>query len=140
MLNAAAAACGPDFTSLSSVPIGDQSVAYCREYWLQGRDSRTVTQEEYLSAYKFPLSSSLPPEEGPGVELKDDGTVELSRVTPFYGFQPEDAMLKEDSTLTVTGVLMSGAPGTADAAAAASAAASFMKIGDEYYLNSFEIM
>ncbi len=140
MLNAAAAACGPDFASLSFVPIGDQSVAYCREYWLQGRDSRTVTQEEYLSAYKFPLSSSLPPEEGPGVELKDDGTVELSRVTPFYGFQPEDAMLKEDGTLTVTGVLMSGAPGTADAAAAASAAASFMKIGDEYYLNSFDIM
>ena len=140
MLNAAAAACGPDFTSLSSVPIGDQSVAYCREYWLQGRDSRTVTQEEFRSAYKFPLSSSLPPEEGPGVELKDDGTVELSRVTPFYGFQPEDAMLKEDGTLTVTGVLMSGAPGTADAAAAASAAASFMKVGDEYYLNSFEIM
>ena len=139
-LNAAAAACGPDFTSLSSVPIGDQSVAYCREYWLQGRDSRTVTQEEYRSAYKFPLSSSLPPEEGPGVELKDDGTVELSRVTPFYGFQPEDAMLKGDGTLTVTGVLMSGAPGTADAAAAASAAASFMKVGDEYYLNSFEIM
>ena len=140
MLNAAAAACGPDFTSLSSVPTGDQSVAYCREYWLQGRDSRTVTQEEYRSAYKFPLSSSLPPEEGPGVELKDDGTVELSRVTPFYGFQPEDAMLKEDGTLTVTGVLMSGAPGTADAAAAASAAASFMKVGDEYSLNSFEIM
>ena len=62
MLNAAAAACGPDFTSLSSVPIGDQSVAYCREYWLQGRASRTVTQEEYRSAYKFPLSSSLPPQ------------------------------------------------------------------------------
>ena len=140
MLNAAAAACGPDFTSLSSVPIGDQSVAYCREYWLQGRDSRTVTQEEYRSAYKFPLSSSLPPEEGPGVELKDDGTVELSRVTPFYGFQPEDAMLKEDGTLTVTGVLMSGAPGTADAAAAAAASAEFIKLGDEYCLNSFDIM
>ena len=47
---------------------------------------------------------------------------------------------REDGTLTVTGVLMSGAPGTADAAAAASASASFMKIGDEYCLNSFDIM
>ena len=74
------------------------------------------------------------------MELKDDGTVELSRVTPFYGFQPEDAMLKEDGTLTVTGVLMSGAPGTADAAAAAAASAEFIKLGDEYCLNSFDIM
>ena len=71
---------------------------------------------------------------------KDDGTVELSRVSPFYGFQPEDAMLKEDGTLTVTGVLMSGAPGTADAAAAAAASAEFIKLGDEYCLNSFDIM
>lgn len=140
MLNAAAAACGPDFSGMNAVPTGDQAAAYCREYWLRGKASRTVTLEEYRSAYKFPLSSAMPPEEGPGVELKGDGTVALSRVTPFYGFQPEDAMLKEDGSLAVTGVLMSGAPGSADAAAAASATASFTKAGDEYYLNSFDIM
>ena len=49
-------------------------------------------------------------------------------------------MLKEDGTLTVTGVLMSGAPGAADAAAAAAASAEFIKLGDEYCLNSFDIM
>lgn len=139
MLNAAAAACGPDFTGFV-IPMGDQGVAYCREYWLQGRDSRTVTEEEYISAYNFPLSSAMPPESGPGVEFTGDGTVKLTRVTPFYGFQSEDAMLKEDGTLTVTGMLMSGAPGAADAAAAASASADFIKLGDGYYLNSFEIM
>lgn len=140
MLNAAAAACGPDFASLL-MPEGELGPAYCREYWLRGRDSRTVTKNEFLSAYGFPFSHWMPPvENSPGVEFVGDGTVKLTRVTPFYGFQPEDAMLKEDGTLTVTGVLMSGAPGTADAAAAASAAASFMKVGDEYYLNSFEIM
>ena len=140
MLNAAAAACGPDFTSLSSIPTGDQGVAYCREYWLQGRDHRTVTEEEYRSAYKFPLSSAMPPESGPGVEFTGDGSVKLTRVTPFYGFQSEDAMLTDDGGLTVTGVLMSGAPGAADAAAAAAASAEFIKLGDGDCLNSFEIM
>ena len=140
MLNAAAAACGPDFTSLLT-PEGELGPAYCREYLLRGRDSRTVTKNEFLSAYGFPFSHWMPPEENsPGVEFMGDGTVKLTRVTPLYGFQSEDATLKENGILTVTGVLMSGAPGDAGAAAAASASAMFTRLDGEYYLSSFDIM
>lgn len=140
MLNAAAAACGPDFTSLS-MPEGELGPAYCREYLLRGRDSCTVTKNEFLSAYGFPFSHWMPPaENSPGVEFMGDGTVKLTRVTPLYGFQSEDATLKENGILTVTGVLMSAAPGDPGAAAAASASARFTRLGDEYYLSSFEIM
>lgn len=140
MLNAAAAACGPDFTSLS-MPEGELGPAYCREYLLRGRDSCTVTKNEFLSAYGFPFSHWMPPaENSPGVEFMGDGTVKLTRVTPLYGFQSEDATLKENGILTVTGVLMSAAPGDPGAAAAASASAMFTRLDGEYYLSSFEIM
>ena len=133
MLSAAAAACGPDFTGFSGAPTGELAAAIIGEYFsAQGLafDSAADYAAAYADAYKAMF----------GAEPQPQGEVIAAESNlPFYGVQWEDAH-PNGETLTMTGQLMSGAPGSSSAAPAATVSAVVRDTGDGWIIQEFEIM
>lgn len=131
ILSAAAAACGPDFTGFSGAPQGELAAAIVREY-LAAKGVSAQTAPDYAAAcaeaYKAIFGA-----DSPGDILAVQGSV------PFYGVQWEDAYAEGDA-VTMTGQLMSGAPGSGSASPAASAEATVRKTPDGWILEAFEII
>ncbi|MBQ4610139.1 MAG: hypothetical protein IJB30_00235 [Clostridia bacterium] len=131
LLSAAAAACGPDFTGFSGAPQGELAAAIVREY-LAAKGVSAQTAPDYAAAcaqaYKAIFGA-----DSPGDILVVQGSV------PFYGVQWEDAYAEGDA-VTMTGQLMSGAPGSGSASPAASAEATVRKTPEGWILEAFEII
>ncbi len=88
----------------------------------------TVSAEDYEEL--LPLLKAAAAEYGP----------QLTQVSPDYGFYAEDAVESTEGTLLVSGMLMSGLPGSAEAASIAAATAEFSGSSGSFALVSFEIM
>lgn len=128
VLSAAAAACGPDFTGFSGAPTDELAAAIINEYFLaQGISSAAAV--DYAAAYKTIFGGDI---------AAADIAITPSNL-PFYGVQWDDAYA-DGETVTLSGQLMSGAPGSSSAAPAASVSAVVRDNGNGWILEAFEIM
>lgn len=131
VISACAKACGPGYTGFSGEPDAELAASIVNYYLLKDQASATVTMEQYDAAW-MALQGSVPT-----YSMVGDRTIEAPPAA--FGMQCDDAYLDGD-TLTITGQLMAGFPGSGSAAAAAGASASFVKRGDAWVINGFEIM
>lgn len=129
-LSAAAAACGPDFSGFSGAPTGELAAAFMNEYFL-AKGVSSISAAEYSAAYRAVFGADISADTDP-VVLAETGL-------PFYGAQWDDAHIDGD-TVTLSGSLMSGAPGSSSAAPAASLTATLRDTGNGWALVEFEIM
>lgn len=131
VLSAAAAACGPGFTGFSGTPEGELAAAIISEYF-SAKGLSFENAADYAAAYSDAYKAIF------GADPAGETTAVESDL-PFYGVQWEDAHADGD-TATLSGQLMSGAPGSGSAAPAASVSATVKNTGDGWILESFEIM
>lgn len=137
-LNAAAAACGPDFSSFAAPPTGGQAMAFMRAYLLRGRAAASLSAAEFSAAYEGIFGAAIPPEAGPGVELSGDA-VTLTAPAALYRFQCMDAYPAEGGC-TITGSVILTTAGSADFSIPASASASFVNGANGWVITGFEVM
>lgn len=128
VLSAAAAACGPDFTGFSGTPTDELAAAIINEYF-QAQGISSVAAADYAAAYKAIF--------GGDIAAADIAVTESN--LPFYGVQWDDAYA-DGEAVTLSGQLMSGAPGSSSAAPAASVSAVVRDTGSGWVLEAFEIM
>ena len=133
MLSAAAAACGPDFTGFAGIPEATLAAAIISEY-LSAQGVSFDTAADYAVAYADAHRAIF------GTEAQPAGDViAMESNLPFYGVQWEDAHA-DGETVTLSGQLMSGAPGNSSAAPAATVSAVVQDTGDGWIIQEFEIM
>jgi len=132
MLSAAAAACGPDFTGFAGAPEGELAAAIIGEY-LSAQGLAFDNAADYSAAYAEAYKAMF------GVDNQGEITSAESSNLPFYGVQWEDAYA-DGETVTLSGQLMSGAPGSSSAASAASVSAAVRDTGNGWIIEAFEIM
>ena len=132
MLSAAAAACGPDFTGFAGAPEGELAAAIIGEY-LSAQGLAFDNAADYAAAYAEAYKAMF------GVDNQGEITSAESSNLPFYGVQWEDAYA-DGETVTLSGQLMSGAPGSSSAASAASVSAAVRDTGNGWIIEAFEIM
>lgn len=132
MLSAAAAACGPDFTGFAGAPEGELAAAIIGEY-LSAQGLAFDNAADYSAAYAEAYKTMF------GVDNQGEITSAESSNLPFYGVQWEDAYA-DGETATLSGQLMSGAPGSSSAASAASVSAAVRNTGNGWIIEAFEIM
>ena len=133
MLSAAAAACGPDFTGFAGIPEATLAAAIISEY-LSAQGISFDTAADYAAAYADAHRAIF------GAEAQPAGDViAMESNLPFYGVQWEDAHA-DGETVTLSGQLMSGAPGSSSAAPAATVSAVVQDTGDGWIIQEFEIM
>lgn len=131
-LSAAAAACGPDFTGFAGPPEGELAAAIIGHY-LSAQGVSFENAADYAAAYAESYKAIF------GAEAGEGEVIAAQSALPFYGVQWEDAYA-DGETVTLTGQLMSGAPGSSSAAAAASVSAVVKNTGSGWVLEAFEIM
>ena len=132
MLSAAAAACGPDFTGFAGAPEGELAAAIIGEY-LSAQGLAFDNAADYAAAYAEAYKAMF------GVDNQGEIISAESSNLPFYGVQWEDAYA-DGKTVTLSGQLMSGAPGSSSAASAASVSAVVRDTGNGWIIEAFEIM
>ena len=132
MLSAAAAACGPDFTGFAGAPEGELAAAIIGEY-LSAQGLAFDNAADYAAAYAEAYKAMF------GVDNQGEIISAESSNLPFYGVQWEDAYA-DGETVTLSGQLMSGAPGSSSAASAASVSAVVRDTGNGWIIEAFEIM
>ncbi len=133
VLSAAAAACGPDFTGFAGAPEGELAAAIIHRYF---RAQGTVHENaaDYAAAYAEAYKAIF------GADITPEGEITAAESNlPFYGVQWDDAQA-DGETVTLSGQLMSGAPGSSSAAPAASVSAVVRNTGSGWILEAFEIM
>ena len=131
VINACAKACGPNYSGFDGTPADELGTTIVHSYVLGSRTSCEIEMVDYASATAAVLGSAP-------VSLVE-GEITVEAAPSAFGMQCDDAYLDGD-TLTIAGQLMAGLPGSGSASAAASASASFVKSGDGWLINGFEII
>lgn len=133
MLSAAAAACGPDFIGFAGAPEEELAAAIINQY-LEAQGMSFENAADFAAAYADAYKTLF------GTDARFTGDIIATESTlPFCGVQWEDAYA-DGETVTLSGQLMSGAPGSSSAAPAATVSAVVQDTGNGWIIQAFEIM
>ena len=140
-INAAAAACAPNYESFSGTPSNPIAAAFLRTLLLGDTPSAIVSWEDYTAcAARYFGEFSMTKEaagEDPGTTISD-GSVTLTATGSVYGLACEDATL-ENGALCIVGKLMYGEPGSSNTGEIGPASITLVQAEDGWCVTAFEI-